>query len=74
MNPSVGDSVHYVRDGETDPSRYENGVVKKLHPDGDKAWVVYNCGGEWHNYQEYTGALTDFSNLREGWHEKARNA
>jgi len=67
MDFNEGDSVCYIRDGETDPKKYENGVIKTLHPDGDKAWVVYNCGGEWHKYKEYTGALTNFSNLKPGW-------
>ena len=67
MAYKVGDLVYYVRDNETDSSKFENGVIKKVRPDGDKAWVVYNCGGEWYSYQDYTGALTHYSNLRKGW-------
>lgn len=64
----VGERVHYIRDNHLDkPETFENGIVKTLHPDGGKAWVVYNCRGEWENYKDYTGALTDYSNLRKGW-------
>lgn len=43
----------------------ENGVVKSV--DGNTAFVVYNCNGEWHNYKEYTGCATNIKNLKIGW-------
>lgn len=68
MNFEEGQRVHYIRDNHKDkPETFENGIIKTMHPDGDKAWVVYNCAGEWENYRDYTAALTDFENLRHGW-------
>jgi len=55
-----GDRVHYK-------PRMENGIIKEIHPDGDKAWVVYHCAGEWDHYYKYTGVLTGFKDLRMGW-------
>ena len=60
---NIGDKVHYVSVGKV-----ENGIVKSL-PDFEFAFVVYHCAGEWDNYQNYTGARTRISDLREGWAE-----
>lgn len=57
----VGDKVHYFT-----PYKTENGIVKSM-PDFEFAFVVYNCAGEWDNYQNYTGARTAKHDLREGW-------
>ena len=65
-----GDKVTYTRRGT---GHKENGIVKKNHPDGGKAWVVYNCGGDWDNYRNYTAALTEYDLLSEGWSEDAIN-
>jgi hypothetical protein len=74
MKFQPGDSVHYVPDHAKDnPEMWENGVVKSLGFEPDKYFVVYNCNGEWHKYQEYTAALTDLNNLRPGWDNRARN-
>lgn len=62
----VGDKVHYIRDN-ADISTAENGMVKNFGSEPGKYFVVYNCGGEWENYQNYTAALTDKRNLRKGW-------
>lgn len=43
----------------------EKGVVKEIR--GDIAFVVYKCDGEWHRYEEYTGAATNLSDLKPGW-------
>ena len=63
----VGDNVHYQ------PSHYsedtwENGVVKEI-PDHTttSVRVVYNCGGEWHKFMDYTSALTNLRDLKVGW-------
>lgn len=63
----IGDKVHYVRDNAPE-GEYENGVVKEI-PDHskDSVRVVYNCGGEWNNFMNYTSALTRAENLRTGW-------
>jgi hypothetical protein len=36
--------------------RFEQGRIKRIHPDGDKAWVWYHTGE--------TAALTRFENLQ----------
>lgn len=46
----------------------EKGIVKKMHPEGKSAWVVYNCSEDWDNYQNYTGALTNLGDLKLGWY------
>ena len=58
-----GQMVHYTpRFGDT-----ENGVVKSKHPNLDAYFVVYKCDGNWDNYSNYTAALTDTENLKDGW-------
>lgn len=57
----VGTKVHY-----TSPNgKKENGIVKSIQD--DHAFVVYNCGGDWKNYKNYTGARTELDNLQYGW-------
>jgi hypothetical protein len=63
----VGDKVRYQPEhyGE---NQWENGVVKEIpRHTTDSVRVVYNCGGEWHRYQEYTSALTCLTDLKVGW-------
>lgn len=43
----------------------EKGVVKEVRE--DIAFVVYKCNGEWHRYEEYTGAATNISDLKPEW-------
>ena len=60
----VGDKVHYQ------PEHYdiaENGIVKEITTVNSHVRVVYHCGGDWDNYQDYTGALTRVDDLKEGW-------
>jgi hypothetical protein len=64
----VGQSVHYA----PEHALKENGVVKSITDHG--VFVVYNCNGEWHRYQEFTGANTNPRDLRPGWVPDARNA
>lgn len=47
----------------------EKGIVKSLSHDEEYAFVVYHCGGDWENYQNYTAARTRFKDLKEGWNE-----
>lgn len=64
-----GDNVHYVAgDGHT-----KNGVVKEANVTATSSRVVYNCGGEWHKYEDYTSALTNHNDLVEGWDNNAIN-
>jgi len=53
---------HYEND------QWENGIVKEV-PDHTTVAVrvVYNCGGDWEKYQDYTSALTNLHDLHDGW-------
>lgn len=54
---------HYKPDGE-----FENGMVKEIIKNNfDCIRVVYNCAGEWSNYEHYTSALTNIKDLYLGW-------
>lgn len=61
-----GDNVHYMSEFDKKSGNFENGVVKGIAPNGG-VFVVYNCGGEWHKYEEYTAANTRAEDLYEGW-------
>ena len=56
----VGEKVHYVNHG------CSNGIVKEV-TDHEYVRVVFNCGGDWENFQNYTGAMTPVRNLYRGW-------
>lgn len=45
----------------------ENGIVKSVNESGTAAFVVYNCGNDWDNYQNYTGQHTNINDLSIGW-------
>lgn len=64
----VGDKVYYQPDHYKAEDKYENGIVKEI-PDHslDSVRVVYNCAGNWTNYQNYTSALTNVRDLYLGW-------
>lgn len=62
----VGDKVHYVPSHLSD-EHFENGIVKELGYVNGHVRVVYNCGGDWDNYQNYNSSLTRVDDLREGW-------
>ena len=70
----VGDKVyyqpsHYKRElGDDEPEKWENGMVKEV-PEDSLVYirVVYNCNGEWEDYQNYTGQSTNIRDLHEGW-------
>ncbi len=64
--PDPGESVHYVPFKDCPSELYENGVVKAVS-DEEHVFVVYHCAGEWHRYQEFTGARTNINDLRPGW-------
>jgi hypothetical protein len=62
----VGDKVTYVPKHIGD--RIENGIVKEIpEHTTTSVRVVYNCAGYWDDYQNYTSALTDLSDLQIGW-------
>lgn len=62
----VGDKVTYI-------PKIEKGIIKSLSGD-DHAFVVYNCAGEWDNYQDYTGARTELSDLKAGWETEEKHS
>jgi transcriptional antiterminator len=47
------------------PHKTEKGIVKSI-PDKEHAFVVYHCGGDWNNYENYTAARTRISDLKLG--------
>jgi hypothetical protein len=79
----VGDKVSYISssyfEGSGDKD-IEIGIVKEISEVSESknfVWVVFNCNGDWENYQKYTGQLTHTKHLQMGWDnskiEKARN-
>lgn len=64
----IGDKVCYQPEHYKEDDRFENGMVKEI-PDftNDAIRVVYNCGGDWDNFKNYTSALTDIRDLTLGW-------
>lgn len=69
--PKVGDLVHYQPDHYKESDKFENGVVKEVRENCDDAvWVVYNCGGEWSRYKDFTSAKTNLRDLCLGWRTK----
>lgn len=70
----IGERVHYQ------PSHYaedefENGIVKEIPTfTNDAVRVVYNCGGNWDRYKDYTSALTNVRDLKLGWRHKEKEA
>lgn len=64
----VGDKVYYQPDHYKDEDEYENGIVKEVPEHSlDSVRVVYNCGGDWNNYKDYTSALTNVRDLYLNW-------
>ena len=64
----IGDKVCYQPDHYKESGKYENGVVKLIPEESlDSLRVVYNCGGDWNNYMNYTSALTNVRDLELGW-------
>ena len=48
----------------------ENGIIKSIHETALCAYVVFHCGGNWENYEEYTSMLVDIKDLELGWVEE----
>lgn len=47
----------------------EAGIVKSLSDNPGFVFVVYSCGGDWANYQNYTASLTKCADLVDGWND-----
>ena len=57
-----GDKVTYKTD-----YRMQHGIVKSQSVTDGFVFVVYSCGGNWEDYENYTGELTNNIDLVEGW-------
>lgn len=65
---TVGARVTYRASHLSIKAPGEKGIVKEIPEHTDQAVrVVYHCGGDWDNYQNYTSALTDIKDLWLGW-------
>ena len=63
----VGQRVCY-QPSHYEDDEFENGLIKEIPTHTNEAVrVVYNCGGDWKNYQNYTSALTNLRDLKLGW-------
>lgn len=60
-NLKPGDTVTY-----NPGHKKEKGIVKSIQ-DEEHVFVVYNCGGNWDNYENYTAARTPIEDLEKGW-------
>lgn len=65
MNLERGDKVCYIPFDGCSEDLYENGIVKSVNE--SVAFVVYHCNNDWENYMNYTGAATNFNDLKLGW-------
>ena len=64
----VGDKVHYIPFEGCSDSIIENGRVKEIPDHSINAIrVVYNCGGNWDKFMDYTSQLTPIDKLFLGW-------
>lgn len=61
----ISDKVYYQPD-HYPPEKWENGMVKEVVSDTSLR-VVYNCNGDWKNFKDYIGCLTNTRDLTEGW-------
>lgn len=70
----LGQKVYYQPEHYKEEDKYENGIIKEI-PDHtlNSVRVVFNCAGEWKNYQNYTSALTNLDDLNLGWKHSISN-
>lgn len=61
-----GTKVHY-KPAHYAAHEWENGIVKEIPKNGEHCFVVYHCGHNWDNYQDYTAAFTPLKDLYLGW-------
>ncbi len=63
----IGQKVHY-QPKHFKEDIWENGMVKEIPDHTNLAVrVVYNCGGDWDNFMNYTSALTNIDALHIDW-------
>ena len=64
----IGDKVRYEPEHYVEIGEWENGVIKEIRENNiEGVFVVYNCNGNWKQYQNYTSALTNLHDLKLGW-------
>lgn len=67
----IGEKVYYQPKHYKVDDKFENGIVKEIPEHTTTSIrVVYNCGGDWKNYKNYTSALTSVDDLYYGWKHK----
>ena len=63
---NIGDKVCYQPPHYQ--NEFENGMIKAIPYDAkESVRVVYNCGGNWKDFKNYTSALTNVRDLKLGW-------
>ena len=45
----------------------EKGIVKTNQTDTSFVFVVFNCGGDWENFENYTAQNTPTNKISKGW-------
>jgi hypothetical protein len=58
--------VTYIPFKGCDRSLWEMGKVKSYNNAQKIAWVVYKCNNDWDNFENYTAAATNYSDLLRG--------
>ena len=70
----IGQKVYYQPEQHKEEDKYENGIIKEIPDHTFKSVrVVFNCAGEWENYQNYTSCLTSLNDLNLGWKHPLSN-
>lgn len=63
----IGDKVCY-QPNHYPKNMWENGMIKEIpEHTTDSIRVVYNCGGDWEDFTNYTSALTNLRDITVGW-------
>ena len=65
----IGDKVHYTAN-----EVHYNGIIKYspapdsfTKEDTSICHIVFNCDGNWDDYQNYTGVITNIKDLKPDW-------
>jgi hypothetical protein len=59
-----GDKVTYIGNPR---QGLQHGMVYKAIPDSNMVSVVFNCGGNWEHFENYTAVRCKASELEKGW-------
>ena len=60
---NVGQFIYYIPFEGCDPNEWQKGIIKCFDNYQQRAFVVYNCDNDWHNYLDYTAASTRYEDL-----------